>query len=45
MLVEGNFGMNINKKTNYGTTPLRFAEEQGHNDIASFLKSKGAKMS
>ena len=45
MLVEGNFGMNINKKTRFGMNPLKFAKDQGHNDIVSFLESKGAKMS
>ena len=45
MLVEGNFGMNINEKTNSGRTPLKLAKNEGHNDIVSFLESKGAKMS
>ena len=42
MLVEGNFGMNINEKSKYGDTLLKMAK--GHNDIVSFLESKGAKM-
>ena len=44
MLVEGNFGMNINEQDQDGDTPLKFAKEEGHNDIVSFLESKGARM-
>jgi len=45
MLVEGDFGMNINEKTKDGRTPLKWALVSGRNDIVSFLESKGAKMS
>ena len=45
MLVEGNFGMNINEKTKYRRTPLKIAKDCGHNDVVAFLESKGAKMS
>ena len=45
MLVEGNFGMDMNEKTEDGETPLGFAERGSHDDIVSFLESKGAKMS
>ena len=43
MLVEGNFGMNINEKINCGDTPFKIARDGGHNDIVSFLESKGTK--
>ena len=45
MLVEGDFGMNINEKDKRGDTPLKKAEIFDHNDVVSFLESKGAKMS
>ena len=44
MLVEGNFGMNMNEKAMNGDTPLKLAKANHHNDIVSFLESKGAKM-
>ena len=44
MLVEGNFGMNINEKDNRGDTPLKMARDGGHDDIVSFLESKGTKI-
>ena len=49
MLVEGNFGMNINEKIPDGRTPLKIAKNNNHfpkfnnNDIVRFLESKGAK--
>merc|ERR550534_3246463 len=41
MLVEGDFGMNVNETDKFGDTPLRPAKDEGHNDIVSFLESKG----
>ena len=44
MLVEGDFDMNINLHDGDGRTPLKLAKDKGHNDIVSFLESKGAEM-
>ncbi len=35
-------GMDVNAKTQAGTTPLHFAVSNGHRDIAEYLISKGA---
>ena len=45
MLVEGDFGMNVNEKLKDGRTPLDVAELRGLNAIIAYLKSKGAKTS
>ena len=42
MLVEGNFGMNINQNSYGGNSPLKYAKDAGYNNIVSFLGSKGA---
>ena len=44
MLVEGDFGMNVNEKIKDGRTPLKLAQDFGQNDIVFFLERKGAKM-
>ena len=36
-------GYNINIEDNYYKTPLMYASENGHLEVAEFLKSKGAK--
>merc|ERR1719464_155205 len=41
MLVEGDFGMNINEETSYGVTPLGVAKMQRNNDIVAYLASQG----